>query len=105
MHFDPTIIEEFARRLLAQARGTVAILTVAGALIGAAFGWQAELGAPSWIIGAAVGGLIGFALGRQRAFRLRLDAQTALCQVAIERNTRAAARGERAAGPRQSVAA
>jgi len=30
MHFDSSVIEEFARRLLAQARSTVIILTAAG---------------------------------------------------------------------------
>jgi hypothetical protein len=34
-------------------------------------------------------GVIGLMIGQARAFALRLQAQVALCQVEIERNTRA----------------
>lgn len=54
---------------------------------------------PSNLIGAVaamgglIGGVIGAMVGSERAFTLRLLAQQALCQVQIERNTRAAAMG------------
>ena len=38
-----------------------------------------------------VGGALGVVVGSNRAFALRLMAQTALCQMQIERNTRPAA--------------
>lgn len=39
-------------------------------------------------LGAVVAGLIGYAIGTEKAFQLKLQAQTALCQVKIEENTR-----------------
>jgi len=42
---------------------------------------------------ALVGGALGAVVGNNRAFALRLMAQTALCQMQIERNTRPAAVG------------
>jgi hypothetical protein len=46
-----------------------------------------------WIggIGAILGGAMGYAIGTEKAFTLRLQAQVALCQVQIEANTRAQA--------------
>lgn len=41
------------------------------------------------LIGLLVGAGIGFALGQERAFKLKLEAQVALCQVQIEKNTTA----------------
>jgi len=40
------------------------------------------------LLGAILFGLLGFWLGRERAFQLKLQAQTALCQAKIEENTR-----------------
>jgi hypothetical protein len=40
---------------------------------------------------AAIGAILGYAVGSERAFSLRLAAQTALCQAQIERNTRSLA--------------
>jgi hypothetical protein len=42
-------------------------------------------------VGFLVGGVIGYFIGTERAFVLRLQAQIALCQVQIERNTRSSA--------------
>lgn len=39
-------------------------------------------------VGLVLFGLLGWALGRERAFVLKLQAQTALCQTQIELNTR-----------------
>ncbi len=43
------------------------------------------------IIGAILGGVIlgifGYSMGTQKAFQLKLQAQTAICQVQIEKNT------------------
>jgi hypothetical protein len=40
------------------------------------------------VLGTAIVGLFGFLIGRERAFELKFRAQTALCQVKIEENTR-----------------
>jgi hypothetical protein len=44
------------------------------------------------LVGAIVGGGIGYVIGDARAFGYKLQAQTALCQVEIQRNTQAAVR-------------
>ena len=73
------------------------------ALVGAGVGALVVLGAGSYgsavsgrqgnfgtiaLVVAVVGALLGYAVGSERAFALRLMAQTALCQLQIERNTR-----------------
>ncbi|MBI4872531.1 MAG: hypothetical protein HY814_13305 [Candidatus Riflebacteria bacterium] len=40
------------------------------------------------LIGAVIGGKLGYHLGQEWAFWLRLTAQFALCQVEIEKNTK-----------------
>jgi hypothetical protein len=99
--YDPYVIEKFAASLYGKAissqRGSVAV----GALLGACFGGVplTSLGA-SWPIphsfgfatllaGAIVGGIIGFVIGDARSFGYKLQAQAALCQVEIQRNTQA----------------
>ena len=101
MKFDPTIIESFARRLYARASWVVLrywfLYTMVGG-IAAATGYYylpaqvaQNLGA-FIVLGTLVCfGLVGIAVGNEKAFRLRLQAQMALCQIQIERNTRAAA--------------
>ncbi len=85
--YDPKIIYEFAARLYSKANTVIAIYTIIGALIGGILGY---------IVGRVVGllfgliifGAIGFYLGREKAFWLKLQAQTSLCQTKIEENTR-----------------
>jgi hypothetical protein len=40
-------------------------------------------------IAALIAGLLGFAIGKEKAFIAKLQAQTALCQMKIEQNTSA----------------
>lgn len=95
IQYDPKVIDEFANRLYKKARSTIAIFTVFGFLVGAGIGGMIFLAA-SKAQGSGVGALIvlviltliGYAIGSERAFRLKLEAQTALCQVQIEQNTR-----------------
>ena len=95
MSFDPAVIQQFADALYRRA-GTIVIFyaLVAGLLggaLGAAGGQATGLGAPVGGLALLVlGALLGAAAGREKAFSLKLQAQTALCQVAIERNTRSA---------------
>lgn len=42
---------------------------------------------PVAVVTIVLGGVLGYASGQAKAFELRLQAQTALCQVSIERNT------------------
>ena len=94
--YDSKIIEEFAARLYIKASQVVRNYTLLGAIAGFILGiviaisWANNVLVVLSIIGAI--SIIGGALGRYwstgRAFQLRLQAQTALCQVQIEKNTR-----------------
>lgn len=92
--YDASVIQEFAERLYSQAASIIITSTFLGLIIGAVMGVGGaaiakatnEVGMAA-IIGAAVGGLLGFARGKERAFKLKLDAQVALCDVQIEKNT------------------
>lgn len=92
--YDSSIIQRFADRLYKQADQIVYTYGLLGFLIGAGAG--AALGmsggshdtpvVPAVLVGAFFCFLFVLA-GRARAFVLRLQAQTALCQAQIERNT------------------
>lgn len=90
--YDPVIIQKFADMLYAQARSIVATCTLIGLVAGGAVGYMLSnnpsIKTTYAVIGAVILGLIGFAIGQSRAFSLRLKAQTALCQMKIEQNTR-----------------
>jgi hypothetical protein len=94
MTYDSKIIIEFAARLYARANAIAAAYGVVGAVLGAVVGAIAArfLLDTSPAVGALVGGAvccaIGVRVGQDKAFQLKLQAQIALCQVQIERNTR-----------------
>ena len=101
--FDAAVIEEFAERLLAKA-SSIAVTT--------AFTWGLLTGLGTLIVlvqmnrgnaslafdlaglAALVSGFFGYLHGREKAFQLRLQAQNALCQVQIEKNTRSRPQAE-----------
>jgi len=93
--YNPEIIRTFARRLYARAALSTVVSTVLGLLIGLvttpfilqSLPTELALRCPDWVIPVALG-LIGFGQGLERGFLLRLQAQTALCQLQIELNTR-----------------
>lgn len=103
-NYDPDIIQSFADRLYAQARSLVARYTAAFTFFGLVLGFlfyafmskTADADTKNaiqwmpWALGG-VFGLAGWSFGNERAFGLRLQAQTALCQKKIEENTRRAA--------------
>ena len=110
VNYDPQIIEKFAARLYRQAKTAIITSTIVGILFGALLGVglgpllialevyildltrRSPITPASLLVGCLAGavlfGLIGFMTGRERAFRLRLVAQTSLCQLKIEENTR-----------------
>jgi hypothetical protein len=85
--YDPKIIYEFAARLYSKANTVITIYTIIGALIGGILGYGVKRGG-GLLFGLVVFGFIGFYLGREKAFWLKLQAQTSLCQAKIEKNTR-----------------
>jgi len=87
IEYDARIIYQFADALYRQARSIVLTYTLIGFLLGGVGGFvvAAEFAA---IAGALILGLLGYVVGQQRAFQLKLQAQIALCQVRIEENTR-----------------
>jgi hypothetical protein len=99
--YDPQVIERFAtslyRKSISSQRGSVAV----GVLLGACFGgipltslgaaWPIPhtFGFATLLAGAIAGGIIGYVIGDARSFGYKLQAQAALCQVEIQRNTQA----------------
>lgn len=103
VQYDAKVIQQFAERLYTQARrialtstiyfailGFILGAVLASVIVGRAETLRLSSTAPMGvIIGATVlCGLLGFVHGTQRSFMLRLQAQTALCQLQIEANTR-----------------
>lgn len=90
--YDPSVIQGYAKMAYARADTITVLYTVAGGLLLGAFGVSAGAvggAAPvGFIVGAAMGGLLGYFVGNMKANALRLEAQVALCQVEIEKNTR-----------------
>lgn len=93
--YDPEIIRTFARRLYRRASLGVGVSTALGILIGLvatpfviqSLPLSLAVRCPDWVV-VVVLGLIGLGQGLERSFLLRLQAQQALCQLEIERNTR-----------------
>ena len=100
IQYEPAIIREFASKLYAEANRVILLwailLAVPGAGIGGAIGylflagWEAEAagGVLGGILGIGVLGGLGRSIGERKAFILKLQAQLALCQVAIEENSK-----------------
>ena len=94
--YNPDIIQQFADSLYSQASWIVFVFTILWLFIGCGSGYfvstriqNAENDIDKFlIIGAFVGGFIGYNIGQSRAFSLRVRAQRALCQKQIEENTR-----------------
>ncbi len=95
--FDAAIMEQFAQQLLRKADSVRVGSAVFGGVVGVIFGavpltplasvWPipAIFGFATILLGALAGVLVGYVVGEGRAFRLRVQAQTALFQVDIER--------------------
>jgi hypothetical protein len=98
--YDESTILIHADRLYRRAHAITTMLTLTGILSSMLATWllcrtgllwarHPDSAVPVLMLAAIVGGLCGWAVGIERAATLRLSAQLALCQVQIERNTRA----------------
>jgi hypothetical protein len=99
--YDPQVIEQFAESLYRKAMSSQRGSVVVGVVLGAVFGgipltslgesWPipSSFGFATLIVGSIAGGIIGYVIGDARSFGYKLQAQAALCQVEIQRNTQA----------------
>lgn len=100
--YDPKIIERFADQLLRKADTVRVGCAVGGGIFGALVGsvpmtplktvWgvPAGFGVATVIVGALLGVLLGYVIGEGRAFRFRVQAQSAIFQLEIERRVTSA---------------
>jgi sulfite exporter TauE/SafE len=92
--YDERVINQFAARLYQRAAAIVAMYVIIGGILGAivgayaARGMLADTAGVAMVVIGALGAVFGYVAAADRAFALRLQAQTALCQLQIERNTR-----------------
>ena len=90
--YDPKVIYEFAERLYNKANTIIASYVLTGALLGGIVSYiitrVANGGVGLFIVFIALGAIGGYFIGKEKVFMLKLQAQTALCQVRIEENTR-----------------
>jgi hypothetical protein len=86
--YQPSVIQEHARRLYSRAAAIVLTYAVFGFMVGAGVGFvliNEEMFAFGF---ALVVCLLGVAVGLTKSFELRLQAQLALCQMHVEQHTR-----------------
>jgi hypothetical protein len=97
VQYDPNVIRDFAGHLYDRARNLVfshvMLGILAGIIGGFVFGVQTSVGGGAMvaILLCGIFAWVGYMIASPKAFLLRLQAQSALCQVQIEVNTRTAA--------------
>jgi hypothetical protein len=101
LNYEPRVIEAHARRLNRRADSMGVTSAIIGAVIGGFFGavpltslgeqWPipSQFGFGSLLAGVLIGALTGYVIGDARSFGYRLQAQSSLCQLNLERNTAA----------------
>jgi hypothetical protein len=102
-NFDPRVIERFAEGAYRKANAIFTGCVAGGVTLGAIFGatpltpigahWPIPqaFGFATMLVGALVGGVIGYVVGDTRAALCRLQGQTALAQVEGAKHARAMA--------------
>jgi hypothetical protein len=100
--YDPKIIQRFADQLLRKADTVRVGCAVGGGIFGvfvgavpltplrSVWGLPAGFGVATIIVGALIGILVGYVIGEGRAFRYRVQAQSAIFQLEIERRVSSA---------------
>jgi 4-hydroxybenzoate polyprenyltransferase len=92
INYDSMVLQEYAERLYTQASGITVKYALGFGVLCAAIGAAVSqaFGLPPltlWL--GIVGAVLGALVGQSKGFQYRLQAQTVLCQVQIEANTRA----------------
>jgi hypothetical protein len=102
-NFDPRVIERFAESAYRRANAIFTGCVAGGVVLGALFGatpltplgahWPIPpaFGFATTLLGAVVGGVIGYVVGDTRSALCRLQGQTALAQVESAKHARAMA--------------
>ena len=102
-NFDPRVIERFAEAAYRKANAIFTGCVAGGVVLGAIFGatpltplgesWPIPqaFGFATMLVGALVGGVIGYVVGDTRAALCRLQGQTALAQVESAKHAQAMA--------------
>lgn len=102
-NFDPRVIERFAESAYRKANAIFTGCVAGGVVLGAIFGampltplgqhWPIPqaFGFATTLLGALLGGVIGYVVGDTRAALCRLQGQTALAQVESAKHARAMA--------------
>jgi hypothetical protein len=102
-NFDPRVIERFAEGAYRKANAIFTGCVAGGVVLGAIFGatpltplgehWPIPqaFGFATMLLGALLGGVIGYVVGDTRAALCRLQGQTALAQVESAKHARAMA--------------
>jgi len=94
--YDVALIQSLANRMYSQSRTVVVKYTIIGAVlfslifyIAASIEQNSSLAPTKSLgVGLLIGVVLGFMLGQRRSYQFKMEAQLALCQVQIERNTR-----------------
>lgn len=90
--YNPAILGEFAQRLINRANTIVALYTFFGVVLGGVTFFVLNtvmvMAQPAPLLIAVIAFAMCVVTGVERSFTLRVQAQTVLCQVAIEANTR-----------------
>jgi len=96
VYYDPEIIQTAANKYYNAATTIIMLSSLFGLILGAVIGLAiihfVKSISPNemlvFLVSCLVCFFIGYANGNDRAFRLKYEAQKALCQVQIEKNTR-----------------
>lgn len=83
--YDPTVIQKHAEQLYAKANSVIWEYGISGFILGC-LGFFFGVGVGSVLLIAFT--YIGIHIGVNKSFQIKLQAQTVLCQVQIEENTR-----------------
>lgn len=87
--YDESVLQTSVNRLYAQADALVEGMAFMGLLVGGIAGYVLSRRLEGAAVGCLLGLILGYGLGKSRAFHLRVQAQTLLVSMQIERNTRA----------------